>query len=195
MDVSALAADSVVGAGKADVALIRERGRRRRLTVVFVVLAAIFAFLALRIVSGDPFTPSDVVPPLPDDLGWWMPGIIIALVLVFAIAGPMLFAGRSPHIVFRPSEIEIGLDDVVGLDEVKEEVVRSLNLFLGFKTFQDLMGGTPRRALLFEGKPGTGKSYMAKAMARDAGVPFLFVSASSFQSQYYGQTNRKIRSY
>lgn len=195
MDVSALAADSVVGAGKADVALIRERGRRRRLTVVFVVLAAIFAFLALRIVSGDPFTPSDVVPPLPDDLGWWMPGIIIALVLVFAIAGPMLFAGRSPHIVFRPSEIEIGLDDVVGLDEVKEEVVRSLNLFLGFKTFQDLMGGTPRRALLFEGKPGTGKSYMAKAMARDAGVPFLFVSASSFQSQYYGQTNRKIRSF
>jgi ATP-dependent Zn protease len=36
---------------------------------------------------------------------------------------------------------------------------------------------------------------MAKAMAREAAVPFLFVSASAFQSMYYGQTNRKIRSY
>ena len=57
------------------------------------------------------------------------------------------------------------------------------------------MGGTPRRAILFEGPPGTGKTYMAKAMAREAGVPFLFVSSSAFQSMYYGQTNRKIRSY
>src|SRR4029450_10613998 len=45
------------------------------------------------------------------------------------------------------------------------------------------------------GPPGTGKTYMAKAMAREAAVPFLFVSASAFQSMYYGQTNRKIRSF
>ena len=49
--------------------------------------------------------------------------------------------------------------------------------------------------MLFEGPPGTGKTYMAKAMAREAGVPFLFVSATSFQSMYYGATARKIRSY
>ncbi len=36
---------------------------------------------------------------------------------------------------------------------------------------------------------------MAKAMAAEAGVPFLFVSSSAFQSMFYGQTNRKIRSY
>jgi ATP-dependent Zn protease len=36
---------------------------------------------------------------------------------------------------------------------------------------------------------------MAKAMAAEAGVPFLFVSSSAFQSMYYGQTNRKIRSF
>ena len=57
------------------------------------------------------------------------------------------------------------------------------------------MGATPRRGVLFEGPPGTGKTHMAKAMAREAGVPFLFVASSSFQSMYYGQTNRKIRSY
>jgi ATP-dependent Zn protease len=49
--------------------------------------------------------------------------------------------------------------------------------------------------VLFEGLPGTGKTYLAKAMAREAGVPFLFVSSSAFQSMFYGQTNRKIRSF
>ena len=78
---------------------------------------------------------------------------------------------------------------------VVEEVVKTLNLFLAHRTFHERMGGTPRRAILFEGPPGTGKTYMAKAMADEAGVPFLFVSSSAFQSMYYGQTNRKIRSY
>jgi len=84
---------------------------------------------------------------------------------------------------------------VVGAAAVVEEVVKTLNLFLAHSTFRDRMGGTPRRAILFEGPPGTGKTYIAKAMAAEAGVPFLFVSSSAFQSMYYGQTNRKIRSY
>ena len=63
------------------------------------------------------------------------------------------------------------------------------------QAFAEEMGGTPRRGLLFEGLPGTGKTYLAKAMAAEAGVPFLFVSATSFQSMYYGATARKIRSY
>ena len=74
-------------------------------------------------------------------------------------------------------------------------MVKTLNLFLGHKMFAETMGGTARRAILFEGPPGTGKTYMAKAMAAEAGVPFLFVSSSAFQSMFYGQTNRKIRSY
>ena len=57
------------------------------------------------------------------------------------------------------------------------------------------MGGNPRKAILFEGPPGTGKTYMAKAMAKEAGVPYLFVSSTAFQSMYYGQTGRKIRNY
>lgn len=63
------------------------------------------------------------------------------------------------------------------------------------ETFKREMGGTARRGVLFEGPPGTGKTYLAKAMAAEAGVPFLFVSASEFQSMYYGQTNKKIRSF
>ncbi len=87
------------------------------------------------------------------------------------------------------------MSDVVGADQVRREAIDSLNLFLAHRTFTDEIGGTPRRGLLFEGAPGTGKTYLAKAMAGEAGVPFLFVSASEFQSMYYGQTNRKVRSF
>ena len=121
--------------------------------------------------------------------------IILILVLGIALLGPLLGAGKSPHVAYHPSEIDIGIDDVKGIDTIRDEVVKTLNLFLAHKTFKDEMGGTPRRGILFEGPPGTGKTYMAKAMASEAGVPFLFVSSSAFQSMYYGQTNRKIRSY
>jgi ATP-dependent Zn protease len=134
-----------------------------------------------------PHVPSTVVP--------YLPAIGLMFVLVLVMLGPILGAGRSPHVLYRPSEIDVQFDDVVGAETVVDEVVKSLNLFLAHKTFSELMGGSPRRALLFEGPPGTGKTYMAKAMAKEAGVPFLFVSASAFQSMFYGQTNRKIRSY
>ena len=95
----------------------------------------------------------------------------------------------------RPGETAVGLNDLVGIDAIKAEVVRSINLFLAHQTFRDTMGGSARRGVLFEGPPGTGKTFVAKAMAKEANVPFLFVSASAFQSMYYGQTNRKIRSF
>ena len=115
--------------------------------------------------------------------------------LIAVLLGTTMGAGRSPHVTYRPEQIDVTLDSVKGIDGVKDDVVRSLNLFLAHKAFANEMGGTPRRGLLFEGAPGTGKTHLAKAMAREAGVPFLFVSATSFQSMYYGATARKIRSY
>src|SRR5437870_11914988 len=127
--------------------------------------------------------------------GQYGPSVIIVGLLGVVILLPMAAAGRSPHVVYRPEEIDVGLDDVVGCDVVREEVVRTLNLFLAHQTLRDELGATARRGVLFEGPPGTGKTHIAKAMAREAGVPFLFVSSSAFQSMYYGQTNRKIRAY
>ncbi len=162
---------------------------------VGLVLAAVALYLYWRWLGGDPVRLGWPHLTVPAGLSEYLPGLILVVVLGGVLIVPLAAAGRSPHTQYRPSEIPVTFDDVVGLGIIRDEVIKTLNLFLAYRTFRDTMGGTPRRAILFEGPPGTGKTYMAKAMAREAAVPFLFVSASEFQSMYYGQTNRKIRSF
>jgi cell division protease FtsH len=200
MDLADLAQRDVLRA--TDVSEARERARLRRLRRVAALLLLIAVPLVVRTVlavvaaeHGRRVAGWHVPFHLPSGLGIYVPSMVLILVLVAVIAVPMLGAGRSPHVLYRPEEIDTRLADVVGAGPVVDEVVKTLNLFLAHRTFRDQMGGSARRGVLFEGPPGTGKTYIAKAMAAEAGVPFLFVSSSAFQSMYYGQTNRKIRSY
>src|SRR3954453_22881589 len=190
MDLQSLGQNQVFRG--ADVAITREHSRQRRLARLTLLLAAVCLWCWIRIVQDRPLIS---LPHLSPTMVQLLPMFLLVDILGGAPFIPLLGAGKSPHVLFRPTEIEISIDDVKGLPVVVEEVVKTLNLFLAYKTFKEQMGGTPRRAILFEGPPGTGKTYMAKAMAREAQVPFLFVSSSAFQSMYYGQTNRKIRSY
>src|SRR3954452_20045699 len=191
-DVTPLQSSVVLRTATMDVAVARERSRRARVAVLTLFLAALAGFMAARLLLDLSPLPGLPESPIPPDMA---PALVMVVLLGAVIRAPMLAAGRSPHMLYRPGDIDVKLDDVKGADGVVEEVVKTLNLFLAHKTFADRMGGTPRRAILFEGPPGTGKTYMAKAMAAEAGVPFLFVSSSAFQSMYYGQTNRKIRAY
>jgi ATP-dependent Zn protease len=176
-----------------DVGAHRQRARSTRLQRLCMVLAPVTLLLVLR----DAFDPGATLPTphIPPSLDPLLPAMALITVLALVMVVPLLAAGRSPHILYRPDELDIGFDDVRGSEALVEEVTKTLNLFLAHRTFAEQMGGSPRKAILFEGPPGTGKTYMAKAMAAEAGVPFLFVSSSAFQSMFYGQTNRKIRAY
>ncbi|HEY7438808.1 MAG TPA: AAA family ATPase [Acidimicrobiia bacterium] len=195
MDVRMLGSAEVLRGSVGDVAITRERSRLWRVVRISAILTLVCGFLYWRLLSGNPVRLGWPHITLSEQMQQFLPGILLVIVLGLVLVLPLTLAGRSPHAQFRPSEIPVTFDDVVGLGIVRDEVVKTLNLFLAYKTFRDRMGGTPRRAILFEGPPGTGKTHMAKAMAREAGVPFLYVSASAFQSMYYGQTNRKIRSF
>jgi cell division protease FtsH len=176
---------------RADVARARERRRQRRLGRIAVVGIGLDALLWGRILASDPVS----LPSIPSvDPLYLMSGAFF-LMLTLVLLSTTVMAGRSPHVVYRPEQIDVRMDDVKGLAPVTEEVRRTLELFRNARTFRREMGGRARRGLLFEGPPGTGKTHMAKAMAAEAGVPFLFVSATAFQSMYYGATARKIRSY
>jgi len=193
MDITQLRHGNVVRGNEADTTSTRERQRRRRLRRLFVAIMVPLAWVWYRILTSNPikFGIPDVVAESPEI--WISVGLMFFLCLLIGI--PLLGAGRSPHTLLRPSDSNVSLSDVVGASATKREAVDTLNFFLKHQSFADELGGSPRRGVLFEGPPGTGKTYLAKALAAEAGVPFLFVSASSFQSMYYGQTNRKIRTY
>src|SRR5689334_11959386 len=176
----------VVEVSTADVGLARESLRRRRLVTFLAAIAVVIAYLDWKLYTQGPLLPLPHVDPLL--VAAFAPIVLLSVGAVVYYAA----SGRSPHEVFRPEQIDVRLADVVGIDPVKEEVVRSLNLFLAHRTFASTMGGRPRRGLLFEGGPGTGKTFLAKAMAAEAGVPFLFATATSFQSSFYGATARRI---
>ena len=188
--VSRIVGQSILGS--ADVSRARERRRQIRLRRLVAAGALVLGWVAIRVSRGRSIFPSLHLPH-------WafaaLPIAIIVLMLGAVMAAPFIGAGRSPHTLIRPGDTQVGLEDLVGIDSIKAEVVRSVNLFLAHQTFRDTMGGSARRGVLFEGPPGTGKTFVAKAMAKEANVPFLFVSSSAFQSMYYGQTNRKIRSF
>jgi ATP-dependent Zn protease len=189
------AMDGVVGdtiLRSADVSRAQERRRHTRLRRFVAVGGLFFGWAGMRIATGHSLLPS---VHFPSWLGPILPVCIIVVLLGVVMVAPLIGAGRSPHMLIRPGETSVGLNDVVGIDGIKSEVVRTVNLFLAHQTFHDSMGGSARRGVLFEGPPGTGKTFVAKAMAKEAQVPFLFVSASAFQSMYFGQTNRKIRSF
>ncbi len=183
----------LIAASTADVGQRRERQRLSRLRVVFALFVVPFGYLWYRILTGDAFNVF-ALPAMPEDPILYVIPLMFVLALGIMVAMPLM-SGRSPHVQYTPEQIDVSFDDVIGNEPIKEEVLRTLNTFLGYATYRDKLGGTPRRGLMFEGPPGTGKTHLAKAMAREAGVPFLFVSATSFQSMFYGATARKIRSY
>ena len=176
--------------GRADVFRTRERTRFKKVLRAMLLVLGLDLFLWYWYSTGH----SIGLPTLPPDFIFFLPVIGMLLVVVLMATLP-LWNGRSPHVTVYPEQVEVGLTDIKGLDGQVEEVVRTLDVFLGYATFRNELGGTPRRGILFEGPPGTGKTFLAKAMAKQAGVPFLFISAPAFQSMWFGMTAFRIRSY
>jgi cell division protease FtsH len=193
MDITDLQHGALIRGSHVDTTATREQRRQRRLVRLCIILALPLAWFWYRELSGDPIRPGlpSIIRESPE-----LALLVVLLGLMGALALlPYLGAGKSPHTLLRPSHSSVRLADVVGADATRREAIDTLNLFLNHKTFAEELGGSPRRGVLFEGPPGTGKTYLAKAMAAEAGVPFLFVSASEFQSMFFGQTNRKVRTF
>ena len=140
-----------------DVRVTRERQRRRRLRRIAIALSPLVLWLWVRLLTGNPVSPG--WPELPPEAVYWIPGIVIVLLLGVVIVVPMMGSGRSPEVVFLPEQIDVTFDDVLGLGPVLTEVRHTLEVFLNHQHFRDHMGGRPRRGVLFEGPPGTGKTH------------------------------------
>ncbi len=102
------------------------------------------------------------------------------------------FLGRPRLYWVMPGETGVSFDDYKGNPEVLEAARRIVLLLQGTEEFKQ-MGGQAVRGLLLTGDPGTGKSYLAQCMSTEAGVPFAYASAASFQAMFIGMNVLMIK--
>ena len=87
---------------------------------------------------------------------------------------------------------KVTFKDVAGLDEEKEELVEIVNFLKNPEKFSRMGAKVPRGVLLY-GKPGTGKTLIAKAIAGEANVPFISMSGSEFIEMFAGLGASRVR--
>ncbi len=128
----------------------------------------------------------------------WSP-LIILIVLWFIFMKQMQAGGnraftfgKSRAKLFTSSDKKVTFDDVAGVDEAKEELKDIIEFLKNPKKFSRLGGRMPRGILLV-GPPGTGKTLLAKAVAGEAGVPFLSISGSDFVELFVGVGASRVR--
>jgi cell division protease FtsH len=92
----------------------------------------------------------------------------------------------------RADQRVVTFADVAGVDEARDEVQEVVQFLKEPARFESAGGRLPRGVLLV-GPPGTGKTLLARAIAGEAGVPFLFASASDFVEKYVGVGASRVR--
>jgi cell division protease FtsH len=152
----------------------------------------ILADLAKAGVRVDVRTSADA----PDALEYVWLTISVIFVAAFGYSIFRMTVGKVP--AFQPVDASGGsvqrvlFSDVAGADEAKEEVKEVVDFLREPERFGAIGGRIPKGVLLI-GPPGTGKTLLAKSIAGEANVPFLFASGSDFVEMYAGVGAARIR--
>ena len=89
-------------------------------------------------------------------------------------------------------KIQIGFDDVAGLEEIKEDLMDIIDFLNNEDKYRSMDAKVPRGILLY-GPPGTGKTLIAKAIAGEAKATFIYSSGSEFVEKYVGVGAKRVR--
>ena len=157
-----------------------------RYLLVFFIIFAIFSFFGPSFSSSGPAGVANQIITLVIQLGVSaFTAILFIYIQFFAISRPRTYW-------LKPYETGISFKDYRGNPQVLEMAREVVLLLKGSKDFTN-MGGEVIRGLLLEGDPGVGKSYLAQAIATEAGVPFGYCSAPSLQSPFLAGGMLSIR--
>jgi len=107
-------------------------------------------------------------------------------------AGGLLSFGKSRANLASAEDIPTTFDDVAGIEDAKAEVLEVIE-FLKFPEKFRRLGGRIPRGILLVGQPGCGKTLLAKAIAGEAGVPFLSICGSDFVEMFVGVGASRVR--
>ncbi|MEG1931103.1 MAG: ATP-dependent zinc metalloprotease FtsH [Anaerovorax sp.] len=107
--------------------------------------------------------------------------------------GKVMSFGKSRAKLHKEGDLKkITFNDVAGLDEEKEELTEVVDFLKNPRKYNDLGARIPKGILLV-GPPGTGKTYLSKAAAGEAGVPFYSISGSDFVEMFVGVGASRVR--
>jgi cell division protease FtsH len=136
-----------------------------------------------------PTAASALLRPLLDLFPLAMIGFFLLSVLNRGGVGAAAALGKGPAPV---ENVETRFSDVAGLTAAKEELREVVDFLRAPDRFAQT-GARPPKGVLLEGPPGTGKTLLARAVAGEAGVAFLPVTASSFVEMYVGVGAARVR--
>jgi len=128
----------------------------------------------------------------------WAPLILMALWFLFIMRNMQMGGnkamsfGKSKAKLLNESSKKVTFSEVAGMDEAKVEVQEIIDILKDPQKFQKLGGKIPKGVLLV-GPPGTGKTLLARAIAGEAGVPFLSISGSDFVEMFVGVGASRVR--
>ena len=134
-------------------------------------------------------------------ISWVLPAVIFVIVWnllmrrgMGGMGGmhSMMEVGQSKAKVYVQSETGVKFADVAGIDEAKEELMEVVEFLRSPDRYRRLGGKIPKGVLII-GAPGTGKTLLAKAVAGEAGVPFLSISGSEFVEMFVGVGAARVR--
>ena len=106
--------------------------------------------------------------------------------------GSIMSIGRSRAKTYTTERPGTTFDDVAGYEGVKQEITEIVDFLKTPERFAEIGARVPKGVLLV-GPPGTGKTLIAKAVAGEAGVPFLSVTGSDFMEMFVGVGASRVR--
>ncbi len=138
---------------------------------------------------------------LRDILGFVLPAVVFFGLWWFVmrkfaekqgLGGGFLSVGKSKAKIYMEKDVKVGFGDVAGVDEAKDEL-REVVEFLRSPKDYGRLGGRLPKGILLVGPPGTGKTLLARAVAGEAGVPFLSINGSEFVEMFVGVGAARVR--
>ena len=135
-------------------------------------------------------TPS-IISQIPSYLFSLLPTIIMValFIMLFKMQG---LSDKGEVYDDTARKVKVKFDDVAGLDEEKGELIEIVDFLKNPKEYTKMGAKIPKGVLLY-GKPGTGKTLIAKAIAGEADVPFISMSGSEFVEMFAGLGASRVR--
>lgn len=135
--------------------------------------------------------PQNVWSQIPSYILSFLPTAIM-LVLVIMIFKMQGLGEKGQVYDDTERKSKVTFEDIAGLDEEKEELKEIVEFLKKPKKFTEMGAKIPKGVLLY-GNPGTGKTLIAKAIAGEAGVPFISMSGSEFIEMFAGLGASRVR--